>query len=287
MNEENILFLIRTKTFDQQARMLAERLSEIGGMRVVAVVDERDGFSETAPFEKVSLNETALAEIGITGLPENWGWFCGDMCYFLAASRFPGYEYYALIESDVFLPDAGVEPLLAAFEACKADVIAAQIGPTEEPKKYSKGLTSLGLNPAWGCIFPLSRASARVLVEMQAVRCEALIKAPHEKLNDEGVLVGAVQRGGYSFVRLEDLLPSQVSKETFDTNPPHLYEVVSTDKRETRLFHPVVPFETVLTRIHSGEKNYTEHRLRKILRTAPEKMKQALEAALAKTGMEP
>jgi hypothetical protein len=278
---KDTLFLIRAKVFDQVARLTAERLKEIGGVRVVVVLDEREKFAETAPFEKISLNERALASIGITGLPENWAWFCGDLCYYLAASHFPGYNYYTLIESDVFLPEAGLEPLLNAFKTCSADAIASQLGPIDEPKNYSKGLAALGLSPAWGCIFPLTRVSGGLLAGMQTLRREALTEASQEQVNDEGVLVGAVQRGGHSIVTLEDLVPAQVSRETFDTNPPHLFEAVVAEDQEIRLFHPVVTFETAIARIRTGEKNYTRHRLRKILRNAPKPMKHALKHALA------
>lgn len=279
---KDTLFLIRAKEFDRPARLLAERLAQIGGVRVIAVVDERGGLANTAPFDKISLHEDALAGIGFTGLPENWGWFYGDMCYYLAASHFPDYPYYALIESDVYLPESSVKPLLTAFEASDADAIAAQLAPTAEPKKFSKGLAALDLDPAWGCIFPLSRVSTRLLTAMQDLRRDALHKIPGQKLNDEGILVGAVQRGGYSVARLEDLLPALVSKDTFDTNPPHLFEAIAQDEHEARLFHPVVMFETVLARIGSGEKNYTRQRLRKVLRMAQPPMEQALIQALAK-----
>ena len=274
------LFLIRAQVFDKLARLLAERLSEIGCVRVVAVVDERSGATDTSPFEKVSLTEDTLASLGLSELPENWGWFCGDICYYIAAARFPGYEYYALIESDVFLPEAGVPAILQALDACGADAIAAQLAPTEQPKKYSRGLAVLGLNPAWGCIFPLTRVSASMLREMQSLRQEALTRAPDEKLNDEGVLAGAVQRGGFSYANLEDIAPSHVNRETFDTNPPHLFEAIVEILDEQRLFHPVVPFETVLSRIETGENNYTRHRMRKVLRAAPKSMKLNIKQAL-------
>ncbi|MBI6630974.1 hypothetical protein [Pontibaca salina] len=239
-------------------------------------MDEREQISDTAPLAKITISEEALSAIGMTGLPKNWGWFCGDMCYYLAAAHFPRYKYYALIESDVYLPEAGVQPLLSAFETCRADAIAAQLGPTPSPKKYSKGLAALDLDPAWGCIFPLSRISRPLLNEMRTLRREALLKTPRAKLNDEAVLAGAVQRGGFSVARLEDLLPALASKETFDTNPPHLFEAVAADVHERRLYHPVVMFDTVVHRLRTGEKNYTRHRLRKILRAAPKPMRKTL-----------
>ena len=71
-----------------------------------------------------------------------------------------------------------------------------------------------------------------------------------------------------------------MNRETFDTNPPHLFEAIVEILDEQRLFHPVVPFETVLSRIETGEKNYTRHRMRKVLRAAPKIMKLNIKQAL-------
>ena len=277
---KDTLFLIRAKEFDLLAQMLAKRLVESGNVHVVIVVDERENISDTTPFDKISLTEEAVSKIGMSGLPKNWGWFCGDICYYLAAAHFPNYKYYTLIESDVYLTAVGAKQLLSAFEKCQVDGIAAQLAPKQKPPKYSNGLAALDLDPAWGCIFPLSRVSSRLLFEMQTLREEALIKFPEGKLNDEAILVGAAQRGGFSVTQLEDLLPTCVSKETFDTNPPHLFEAVVEDKLDTRIYHPVVTFETVLKRLRTGEKNYTRFRLRKILRAAPKPLKKTLKKAL-------
>lgn len=273
------LFMVRTQGFDAMARLLATRLAE-AGVPVLAVVDERQVAADTAPFDKLAIDEAALAAIGIDGLPRDWGWLCGDLCYVLAAAHRPDYARYALIESDVFLPQAGVRPFLRALARCKANAVAAQMGPAPAPKRYSKPLAQLGLDPAWGCIFPVSRVDHDVVREMRALRLEQLARSPGARLNDEGVLAGAIQRRGFSHARLENVAPAQVQPACFDTNPPHLFEAVAADPDEVRLFHPVVPFETVLSRIQSGEKAYSRHRLRKVLKAAPRPMKRALKSAL-------
>lgn len=279
------LFLIRGHVFDEVPRLLADRLSQIGGVRVVAVIDERKGEADAAPYEKLSLNEAALAEIGLVELPENWAWLYGDMCYHLAARRFPGYGHYALVESDVYLPEAGVKPLLAALAASPAEAIAAQLGPQSPPKRYSRPLRRLGLDETWGCIFPFTRVSAKALAEMRAIRGEALSMRRGALLNDEGVLAGAVLRGGFSHARLEDVAPAQVSATSFDTNPPHLFETLLAAADETRMFHPVIAFSRVLDRIRSGERRYTPYRLRTVMNFASEEMRREIMQAFAEIGM--
>ncbi|TCO74004.1 hypothetical protein [Rhodovulum euryhalinum] len=273
------LFLVRTQGFGPMARLLAERLAATG-VPVVAVVDERGGTADTAPFDKIVLDEARLAGMGLAPLPANWGWLCGDLCYYLASQDRPGFARYALVESDVFLPEAGAAPLVTALAKHPAPAIAAQLGASDRRRRYSRGLARFGLDPAWGCIFPLSRVSDAVVAAMRAFRSEQLRTAPGERLNDEAILAGAVQRHGFSWARLEDVVPDQVPPLTFDTNPPHLLETVAADPAERRLFHPVVPFETVLGRVRSGEKAYSRHRLRRVLRTVSGPMHDALLAAL-------
>ncbi|WP_300548303.1 FkbM family methyltransferase [Roseovarius sp.] len=273
------LFVIRAQRFDALARILAERLNG-AGEAVAVVVDERRGLSDCAPYRKISLGEAALADIGLTGLPDDWGWFCGDLCYYLAADRFPDFARYCLIESDVYLPINGVDPFVAAMNGHPSEAIAAQLGPTDRPREFFRDLTKLGLDPAWGCIFPVSRISANVLMAMKDLRRETLEKLPNARLNDEAMLAGAIQRGGFTFASLESVLPHQVDRSCFETNPPHLYEAIAANATEVRLFHPVVTFDTAMERIATGAKNYSLRRLRNVLDAAPDPMKQRLTEAV-------
>lgn len=261
------------------ARLLAERLAAVGAT-VAAVVDERKGIADTEPFDKITLSEEKLAKLGISGLPDDWGWFCGDLCYYVAANERPGFTRYALIESDVFLPEQSAASLVQALSADPSEAIAAQLGTSDQKRRYSQALERFGLDPSWGCIFPLSRVSGTVIEAMLRFRVEHLLEAPGERLNDEAILAGAVLRGGFSFASLEDVVPDLVSADTFHTNPPHLLEALAADASEKRLFHPVVPFELVMKRLRTGEKAYSRRRLRKVIQSAPIPMKKQIQKAL-------
>ncbi|MGJ8587104.1 MAG: hypothetical protein ACSHXW_03035 [Yoonia sp.] len=277
---KNTLFIIRARKFDKLARILAERLTEVDEP-VVLVIDERNDTSDSSPHYKISLNNNILTRLGFTGLPEDWGWFCGDLCYFVAEDVFPNYERYCLIESDVYLPLKSVKPLVAAVCRPPADALAAQLGPSAGPKRFSRDLAKLGLDPAWGCIFPVSSISAELLFAMKALRLESLKLHPDARLNDEAILAGAIQRGNFTYAALETVLPQHVSRRCFHTNPPHLFEAIAPRSEELRLFHPVITSDTAFERIATGEKNYSEHRLRRVLRTAPDPLKSKLIEALA------
>lgn len=255
----------------------------VKGASVVYVADERRGLVDTSGYEKIVTNEAALAGLGFRELPEDWGWFCGDFCYYLAADRYPDFDHYALIESDVYLPQASAGAFVEALSTSKVDATAFGLGPLPKSKPYSRDLKKLDLDHRWGCIFPVSRIAKNLIPVMQALRFRAIKR--NLRINDEGIFCGAVQLAKASYMPLEVLMPDLVSEATFDTNPPHLLDSLYADPDETRIFHPAVGFEKVIERIFSREKNYTRHRLRRVLEEAEGSHRNAILRTLGQAGV--
>ncbi|MGP3699694.1 hypothetical protein [Rhodobacter sp. NSM] len=280
LDMNDTLYILRAHAFGPMERLLAERLKATG-VPVTVVVDERRGSADTAPFDKIVLDGARLTQMGFQGLPDNWAWFFGDLCYYLAVKDRPNFDRYCLVESDVFLPERAASPFVALLAAHPARAIAAELGPASERRRYSLDLARFGLDPGWGCIFPLTRLGREVVGTMRDLRAEQLRLHPRARLNDEAILAGAVQRGRHSWAQLEEVAAGHVGAATFATNPPHLFEALAADPDEDRLFHPVVTFETVMERLRTGDKAYSRWRLRKILRSAPRWMRVAIRHALA------
>lgn len=278
------LFLIRAMSADPISLHLAEVLSASTGRSTVFVCDETRGPADVGGFPKISLTAASLRAMGFANPPSNWGWLWGDMCYHAAQAQFPSFDAYCLIESDVFLPAAGAPALVEALSGHEADVIAGRLRRYDDVQKFSRPLSALDLDPNWGCIFPLTRLSARAVTALAEVRRQAIAAGVADKLNDEGALVGAVQMARLTHAALESVVPYQVSKKTFETNPPHLFEPISARPDEVRVFHPVVMRDTVLRRIENGEKNYTRHRLRRVLKQASDADRAVIDAALKGQG---
>lgn len=276
---DETLFLVRTRGFPEMARLLATTLAS-AGVDVAIVVDEQDGPVDCDPFPKISLDEAALAPLGLQDLPRNWRWMCGDMCYYLAAKMQPDYARYVMVESDVFLPPLGVDTLVHSLSTHPAQAIAARFGKNKDRRRFSNMLVHFDVDPQWGCIFPLTAVTPPVITAMKEIRLQQMQDLPDATLNDEAVLAGAVVSRGISYARLEDVIPERVPEETFSTNPPHLFEAVRANPDERRLFHPVVPFETILARLENREKAYNRRRLRNVLQTAPRPMRRILRQRL-------
>lgn len=273
------VFLIRGQGLDHVARATATALRQAGA-HVVAVMDERAGPVDTAPFDRIGLDAETPGRLGLAGLPENWGWFCGDLCLYAARAELPGFAHYCLIESDVALAGDAARRLVAGLEAEPADLLAARLGPAAPAPKFSRGLAALSLDPGWGCLFPVTRVSAPALDAMFELRRRSLAAGVAAEINDEGILAGIAQGGRFVDRALEDSLPDLFDPAGFDTNPPHLAEAVARGDHGDRILHPVLPLDLVLARIARGEKAYGHHRLRRVLARALPEERALLEAAL-------
>lgn len=277
MKPDETLFLIRCGQTSPVAQRLAASLAAATGCQPVFVCDERRGPVSTWDCPKIILSETLLDGLGLAHRPQNWGWFCGDFCYYAAAQAFPGHSYYCLLDSDVFMTERAAKGLVALFAASPQQALAVRLGEQSEIPRYSRGLLPLGLPPNLGCIFPLSRVHGQVIPTMLELRRRAVAAPPP---NDEAILAGAVVQGGFSAAALDKIAPSVFGPDSFETNPPHLFEGVSQNPEDTQIYHPVVTVKDVLARLASGEKSYTRHRLRKVLRKAPAEILITIEAAL-------
>ncbi|MEO0989422.1 MAG: hypothetical protein AAFX00_00570 [Pseudomonadota bacterium] len=275
-----ILPILRTQRADTQSLRLLEQLSEVFGQVPAVACDNRTGdFDGPAP-RYLPLNAKTLTDYGVTDPPDNWGWLCGDFCYYAAIHRYPGYDLYLLVENDVFMDDAGARLLSERLTRTKAQAIAARLRhqPEVPAPRYSRPLRKIGYDAHVGCLFPLTAASPSLIRAMRAVRLKALAK--NAAINDEAAFSTAVFETGVAFQTLETLLTPHISEEHLRTNPPYLLEAVERDP-ETPLFrHPAIPLALVLERIRTGERNYHARRLREILGTANSAELQHIETAL-------
>ena len=273
---------IRSMGLDPVADHLAQQLAKLSDQSPVFVCDARQGLPDTGPYPNIAMTDDSLAALGLKNLPQDWGWLCGDMCYYTLAYVFPNTNEFCLIESDVYIPDQAL-PQLQKILNRPEHAMAAHLKRHDAPKKFSRGLEPMGFDPKWGCIFPVSRAQRSTIETMKSIRQRMLLEHPTARINDEAILAAAVHSTGVSFADLAHIAPNLFAADSFDTNPPHLFEAV-TEQNTSKIFHPVVTFDRVKERMLSGEKAYTKHRLRRILANAPKSMKKEIKTILETKG---
>ncbi len=271
------LFLVRCGQTSPVARALAAALSQ-AGQAPVFVCDTRRGAVDTFGHPSINLDAGVLDDLGLHARPENWGWFCGDFCYYAAARGYPDFDHFCLIESDVFMTPATAMEVTTLLNFRTEAALAVGLGDKPDPPKFSRGLADLRLPETLGCIFPFTRVHRATIAAMLSLRQRSLA-LNGTPINDEAVLAGAVWQHNLPHARLEDIAPNLFSPACFETNPPHLFEGIA-PQAASGVFHPVVTQEIVLARISSGERGYNRHRLRKVLREAPDHLRRQIDAAL-------
>ncbi|MDO6591128.1 MULTISPECIES: hypothetical protein [Rhodobacterales] len=279
MRNNKIAVFIRTHAFTPQVAQLAATLTDGFGSEVTMIVDERSGPIETQGHQKISLTEELVRSWGIASLPKDWGWLCGDFCCYAARAAVPDANWYVLIESDVFVTLSAAQILGSHLSQTEADALACSLGRTDAPKIYSKDLEHLGVTSHCGCIFAVTCIRDHVIDEMLPLRVKAQ-RTGNYRINDEAVLAGALISNDLSFEDLFHSLPNLFSPNYFETNPPHLYEAMPIAEANQSVVHPTIPLDLILERIKTGEKNYSRHRLRKVLREAPRGIRVQIKAAL-------
>ena len=123
------LYLIRALHFDPVAQHLAQVLTQATGAPVVFVCDESRGVTDVGPYEKISLTPARLKTLGLKNAPDDWGWFWGDVCYYAALARYADYDFYTLIESDVFFSQTAAQAFVDALDSRPEHAIAGRLKP--------------------------------------------------------------------------------------------------------------------------------------------------------------
>lgn len=279
-------FLIRTNENTRQVQGLINGLKNTISANVFVVCDESNGVTDFPGTQKLSLSTDVIAKWDFKRHPEDWGWFCGDYCYYAAAEALPDFQFYCLIESDVFLNDDGFAAIKGILQENTKSAIAADLRRFDQPPKYSNDLAEIGEDPHFGCIFPFTRVSKALISDMFQLRSRVQNHHSSLRINDEAILATAAHKSGAG---LTDLYTYQNSfnKNCFATNPPFLQEALECEGGDIRVFHPTVPLAKVLDRIQNGEKNYSKHRLRGILRDSPKQVRLALSRALERAASTP
>lgn len=287
-----ILAVIRSHRFASDEARLATQLSDTFGVQnTLFAVDERAGIVDTGAWAKTVVTAEALVPDG--PLPQDWGWRCGDLCFYAAQAAKPDYDGYLLVESDVFARTDGFAKIEDFISETRPAALAAELGRYAQAQKFSEYLPLVGHRRKLGCIFPLTYASTEVVATMQALR-NRLAAALKDDVtipaypNDEAILAaGADENGGGQ--DLYKCLPALFDPAWFHTNPPHLLEALERTKpaQAPGFSHPAVSLKRVIRQLSEpvdptakSFKTYGRRRLRKVLKEANADERQQIEALL-------
>jgi len=192
-------------------------------------------------------------------VPNDWGWRCGDFCYFALHEFLQDSGLRAdkiwLVESDVVF-QCDVKNFFTTIDS-SAQFVAAKVlqGPLE---KWYWAEFIRPFYPVEHCFFPLTRIDFAVIPELKKARSEVL-KACSERLkflpNDESFVASYMKAKGYAFLDLKQ--SSEKFFEHFDCSKRLVFN--STDAIEKPLIvHGAVRFSELISQFLSEEKSHSK-----------------------------
>ncbi len=244
------LVIVRTHRADLDSLAAFDRLatSRLDG-DVVFCVDERKAVADMSARPKASINAATLAALGLFAHP-NCGWRCGDYAYYAARTAFPDYDFYWLMEPDVQIHTEMASDLFAAFAACNADFLAAQLGPRSEFWRWTATILPTGL-PVYGCLFPITRLSGQaidyLLEQRRALSTNTQVATVDDWPNDEAFTASLLMAGGFTCRDLNDLEP-RYTDHSFGVGAVIDYDLVLKTPPDGLIYHPVRAFRPWIDR---------------------------------------
>lgn len=217
-----------------------ERLhAELGSAGIEAVPVFHDTGKHPVPQGATAINDELLGAMDLRIVPD-WGWRCGDYALYALRLDRSGYDYYWLIEPDVFLK-GDVAEFVAQFSDAKEDLLGldpSRLGVADH--LFARRLKGL---EHWKATFALTRMSARLvdrLYELRIADSEEEIN-PRLQPNDELFCYSHTNSlDGYDFGNLRTYAPEWFKHDLFATDPDMLRDWLANDEAiERGIFHPV------------------------------------------------
>ena len=158
--------IFRTHIWDNRIAALAERARACcsSGQFVVAA-DETNGPLHIDAFTKLTHTED-FSEFGLPKFPiDRVLWWNADYVLYAARRAMPEYEYYVMLEYDVFL-NCDVDRVIAECSKSKVDFVAQDIRRIGRDDHWSSASAGDMGSDLWWALIPLIVVSGRAVDEM-------------------------------------------------------------------------------------------------------------------------
>lgn len=194
------LIIVRTHRADRASIEAFDRLAATAGLDVVFGLDERAGRIDVSGRPAIGYTEATLTAMGLYAHPQ-CGWRCGDYVYYAVRAARADYNHYWLIEPDVRINVSNLSAFFASFADNQNDFIAPRFGQRDDRWEWSSTVSRAGLRP-YGCVFPITRMSARGIDAAYALRrahsTDPALATPTNWPNDEGFVASGLVAGGFA-----------------------------------------------------------------------------------------
>lgn len=245
MKDNKTLFILRCHCFDEaEVYLLESVLSYFGRENILVAVDERSKHIDITGWNKVSLSNEKLENIGIFPHPK-CGWLCGDYFLYMAYESYPDYDYYWLCEPDVYFSFSSVNLFFKEFEKNKADLLAVYLSKRNESWPWTKRARIISEN-VYGCYFPIIRISRTAIIRLQYERINLSnlyknnILSNGKWLNDESFVCTVLMRDNFDCQSFENIC--NFFDRKFFSRTRKLWDKVANEPPVNKVLHSVIHY---------------------------------------------
>ncbi|WP_428033902.1 hypothetical protein [Amphritea sp.] len=129
------------------------------------------------------------------------GWKCGDYCFYRVYDEHPDYDYYWLIESDVYIDNESLNKLIIESDDNNSDLMIHNFGPrTEKWDWHGIYKNHYPKQEIYGGLFPLVRLTGSAIKDLYRERLELIKKGNIDNKNmpnDESFVCSFLANNGY------------------------------------------------------------------------------------------
>jgi len=229
---------IRTNKWTVNEQRVFDALSDYWGDDIKVVFHNRPEDCEP-PCGVVDINNAVIEKMQLRVI-HDWRWRCGDYAFYALRQAHPDYEYYWLIEPDVYL-SGDARTFFSLFEAESADVIGLDVAEFDPNHRFA---THVGNAKPMRAIFALTRFSGAAIDFAYKRRVNYASKSvpPYNYANDELFMFShTLSRDEFKLGQFREIAPTWFADVQFDTNPDLIDALVEQDlKGQNKISHPVV-----------------------------------------------
>ena len=192
------------------------------------------------------------------------GWQCGDYVGYVGCDHFPDYDFYWIVDSDLYL-NIALDEFVARADHLAHDLLAADFREADEKWSWHKTMSTHNsrVYRAIYCLLRLSHPAVSYLKEKRS-RYRPEVKGDNYEdffANDEAFTATELAAAGFSCEKLQTALPQYFTQDLL-----HLNQLVHIDELKKpyargQIIHPVCSTERVRAKI-------------KAIRSNPEKLTQ-------------
>jgi hypothetical protein len=242
---------IRTNKWTVNEQRVFDAISPFWGGDIKIVFHNRpDDFQP--PCGVVDINDSLIEKMQLR-VVHDWGWRCGDYAYYALRQAYPDYDYYWLIEPDVFV-SGDARAFFSLFRTEQADVIGLDVVQynLDDPKhRFSTPVrfaTHVGNATPMRAIFALTRFSGPAIdfAYKRRVNYSSRPVPPYNYANDELFMFShTLTNSTFNLGQFREIAPTWFADVQFDTNPDLIVDLVEQDLNgQNKILHPVVDRQT-------------------------------------------